>query len=180
MTLARLVAGVCALLFGRRLFWLFVGAIGFAFGMDLAARLFAGAPTLVVLTAAVLCGLAGAVLARAAQEVMIGIVGFAVGGYLATQLLIALMPYPGRNIWFALVGGGIAGVVLLNAVFDWAVILLSSLVGAAFIVEGSGAGGRATPLTYAVLAVIGIVVQAASKQRRPFGPRPWLPRGHNR
>ncbi len=172
MTLARLVAGVCALLFGRRLFWLFVGAVGFAFGMDLATRLFAGAPTLVVLTAAVLCGLAGAVLARAAQELMIGIVGFAAGGYLGTQLLLAMMPYPGRNVWFALLGGGIVGVVLLNAVFDWALILLSSLVGAAFIIEGSGAGGRATPLTYALLTIIGIVIQATSKQRWPFGPRP--------
>jgi hypothetical protein len=171
MTLARLLAGVCALFFGRQLFWLFVGAVGFALGMDLAARLFAGASTFVVLAAALLIGFAGAVLARAAQELMIGIVGFLAGGYLAAQLLTAVMPYPGRNIWFALIGGGIAGVLLLNALFDWALMVLSSLVGAAFIVEASRVSGQAVPLVYAMLAIIGIIIQANAKRRRPPSPR---------
>jgi hypothetical protein len=171
MTVARLLAGVCALLFGRQLFWLFVGAVGFALGMDVATRLFAGASTFVVLTAALMIGFAGAVLARAAQELMIAIVGFLAGSYLGAQFLTAVMPYPGRNIWFALVGGGIAGVLLLNALFEWALIVLSSLVGAGFIVEASGVSGQATPLLYAALAIIGIVIQAIAKRRRPPRPR---------
>jgi hypothetical protein len=168
MTLARLLAGVCALLFGRQLFWLFVGAVGFALGIDVATRLFAGSSTFVILTAALLIGVAGAILARATQEFMIGIVGFLVGGYLGAQLLTAVMPYPGRDLWFAVFGGGIAGVLLLNALFDWALIVMSSLVGAAFIVDASGVSGHSTPFLYAALAMIGIVIQAiARRQRRP-------------
>lgn len=169
MVLARLLAGLCALLLGRQLFWLFVAAVGFAVGMEVGARIFAGSPPLVVLTVSVIAGAAGAVLARAAEELMIAVIGFVAGSYLGTMLLVTLTPYPGRTIWFALFGGGVVGAVLLRAVFNWALIVLSSLVGAGIILRGLDV--QFSPLAYLGLTAIGILVQASASRRWPPPPR---------
>lgn len=172
MALAKLLAGLCALFLGRRLFWLFVGVVGFAFGAHLAARLFREQPHAVVLIIALTGGVAGAILARWMQELMIGVVGFLTGGYVGVQLLVAAMPYPGRAIWFALFIGGVVGALLAFTLFDWAVIFLSSLVGAGLIVEALGSSARAMPLVFFVLAAVGIGAQAATAHRPPRPPRP--------
>jgi len=169
MVLARLLAGVCALLLGRQLFWLFVGVVGFAVGMEIGARLFAGSSPSIVLAVSIVAGVAGALLARATEELMIAIVGFVAGSYLGALLLLALMPYPGRNIWFALFGGGIVGAVFVLSVFNWALIVLSALVGAGIILRALDV--QLSPLLYLGLAAIGIVVQAGANRRRPPLPR---------
>jgi hypothetical protein len=171
MLLAKLLAGACALLLGRQLFWLFVGVVGFAVGMEVAGRLFAGTSAVVAVAIAVLAGLAGAVLAIAAQEFMIGVVGFVAGSYLAAALLMFWMPHPGRYVWFALFGGGLAGAVLLSGLFDWALIVLSSLVGAGLMLQPIDIGPQMRPLVYCALVVAGILVQAGLKRRRPPPPR---------
>ncbi|HVQ21300.1 MAG TPA: hypothetical protein VMS23_09670, partial [Terrimicrobiaceae bacterium] len=51
--LAQILAGSALLLFGRRLFWLFVGVVGFIGGMRLGTEAFQGKPELVVLLIAV-------------------------------------------------------------------------------------------------------------------------------
>jgi hypothetical protein len=171
MLLGRLIAGVCILLLGRRLFWLFVGAVGFVLGMDLAASLLHGMPQWERLLIALVGGLVGAGLAAALEELMIGIAGFVGGAYIAAQILVILMPYPGRNIWLAMLGGGILGTLLLQALFDWALIVLSSVIGAGFIVQAVPAGGRATYVIFLALVLIGMVVQARLKDREHL-PRP--------
>jgi hypothetical protein len=165
MILGRLIAGVCALLLGRRLFWLFVGAVGFVLGMDLTAMLFRGLPPLAVVLIALAGGMVGAVLAAALEELMIGIAGFVGGAYVAGQILIALMPFPGRNIWLAMLVGGIVGTLLLAALFDWALIVLSSVIGAGFIIQAVPRAGGSTHVVFLVLVIIGVVVQARWKDR---------------
>jgi hypothetical protein len=169
MTLVKLLAGLCALFLGRRVFWLFVGVVGFVFGADLATRFFREQPHAVVLMIALAGGFVGAVLAYWMQEFMIGVVGFLAGSYIALQVLVAAMPYPGRMIWFALFIGGVLGALLAFTLFDWAIIVLSSLIGAGLIVEALGSGVRAVPLVFFVLAALGIAAQATVKRwpRRP-------------
>jgi hypothetical protein len=166
--LGRLIAGTCALLLGRRLFWLFVGAVGFVLGMDGAAMLVRGMPPAQVLLIAVVGGVVGAVLAVAIEELMIGVAGFAAGAYIGGQVLMMLMPYPGRNIWLAMLVGGLVGMLLLLALFDWALIVLSSVVGAGFIVQALPATGSVTALIFVVLVIVGISVQARLKDRERF------------
>src|SRR5713101_4691010 len=139
MLLAKLLAGVCSLFLGRRLFWLFVGVVGFAAGVEIAAEMFKGTPEIVVLGLALLLGVAGAALAMALEKLMIGVVGFVAGSYLGIAVLTALTPYPGRNIWLAVLVGGFVGAMLLVSLFDWALIVLSSLVGAGLILDASHA-----------------------------------------
>src|SRR5262249_2152248 len=108
MTIARIIAGLCALLLGRRAFWLFVGRRGCLVGSEMAGHLSWGAPEPVVLATAVASGIIGAALAYLLYEVMIGIAGFIAGSYLGMQLLAAVSSYPGRNLWIAALIGGFA------------------------------------------------------------------------
>ena len=167
MDLARLIAGGLALLFGRQLFWLFVGVVGFIIGMEIATRAYWGHPEPAVLIIALAAGVVGAVLAYVLQETMIAVVGFVAGGYVATMTLATVMPHPGRNLWLALLIGGLIGAVLLMSVFHWALIVLSSLFGASAVVEALHVGPDIAPVVFVALVVAGIVAQASLMRRRP-------------
>ncbi len=73
-----LLVGLAVLLLGRRLFWLFVGAAGFAVGLHVAPMVLNGPEWLMVVAALVL-GILGAVLAIFFQWLAIGLAGFAAG-----------------------------------------------------------------------------------------------------
>jgi len=65
--------------------------------------------------------------------------------------------------------GGIAGAILVAVVFDWALILLSSLVGASAIMEGLKLANPYAWIGLLVLCVIGVLVQAGIKRRETTG-----------
>ena len=75
--------GVVVLLFGRKLFWLCVAAIGFAAGVTLASHIVSEPTPLLQLTFAVLLGFVGALLALFVQKLAIGVAGFIAGGRFA-------------------------------------------------------------------------------------------------
>src|SRR3989442_15059137 len=81
--------GVVILLFGRKLFWLCVAAVGFAAGVELAPRLIHEPSTLLALTVAIVLGLIGALLAIFLQKIAIAVVGFLAGGKLALAIAAA-------------------------------------------------------------------------------------------
>jgi len=169
MVAAKLLAGLCALLLGRRLFWLFIGIGGFVLGAEIATRLFREQPQFVVLLSAVAGGVIGAVLAQRMQQLMIGVAGFIAGSYIGAELLLAAMPYPGRMIWFALFLGGLSGALLALTIFEWTIIVLSSVVGARLIVDALGPTLPAS--AFLCLAVVGVVIQAIIRPRRRRAPR---------
>jgi uncharacterized membrane protein YeaQ/YmgE (transglycosylase-associated protein family) len=167
MTFATVLGGVCALLLGRRLFWLFVGVVGFVTGSSLATTLYAGAPPTEIFVIALAAGIIGAALAYALQEVMIGIAGFAAGSGLASRVLLTTVPHPGRGLWIALLIGGCVGAVVFVAVFDWAVIIISSIFGADLLVRAFQGSESEAPLAVLGLALVGIVIQASAMRGRP-------------
>ena len=67
LLILRLLAGIVLLLAGRRLYWLFVAAIGFLAGLELAPRFLPQQPDLVIVIIAAVLGVAGALLAIVAQ-----------------------------------------------------------------------------------------------------------------
>jgi hypothetical protein len=69
-------------------------------------------------------------------------------------------------MWLALVGGGIAGAILVLFVFDWALIVLSSLTGAMMIIQAAGLTLPMNILLFLVLLSIGIAMQALIQDRR--------------
>lgn len=163
--------GGAILLFGRKLFWLFVAALGFAVGLEIAAYFMKEPPQWMMLLVALGCGLMGALLAILLQKLAIAVAGFIAGGRIAWALAAAFytehMHY--RGITFVI--GGILGALLLLALFNWVLILLSSVEGAHLIASGLPLPEKGSLILFIALAVVGVIVQG-SMLRRSHGSAP--------
>lgn len=159
-------AGLAALLFGRQLFWLFVGLVGFLVSFNLATQFLGGQPQWVILLIALVVGIAGALLAVFLQYIAVGIAGFLAGGY-AMFSLLQLLNLDINQVWlswFMFILGGVIGAILVLLLFDWALIILSAGVGAATLVQVTETFTELTPavnvILFVLLLVVGIAVQA--------------------
>jgi hypothetical protein len=61
--------------------------------------------------------------------------------------------------------GGIVGAILLLVLFDWALIVVSSLIGAHLIQSAIVLPASGSTIVFIGLVVLGILVQAASLRR---------------
>src|SRR5215467_8179107 len=87
---ARLLAflvGAVLLVLGRRLFWLFVGIVGFVTVYRLSLEALHVHPFAVRLALALVAGLFGVLLAVFVQRLAVGLAGFLVGAWFAAGLL---------------------------------------------------------------------------------------------
>lgn len=163
-----ILVAVLLLFFGERLYWLFVGGVGFVVGLDFATRVLAGQPEWMILLAAVLAGIVGAVLAVFLQRVAIGFAGFMAGGYLAQALLANLAGTPtAQPSTVAFVIGGIIVALLVLAFLDWALIVTSALMGAAMISQWAAQDPLWRTVAFAVLFLVGASAQAQMLRGRP-------------
>jgi len=160
-----ILIGAIILLFGRRLFWLCVAAVGFAAGMELAPHLMHEPTPVLQLSVAVVFGFVGALLALFLQKIAIAIAGFLSGGKLAMALVGAFIAEGARYPGITFIIGGIIGAILLLALFDWALIVMSALVGAHLISHTIVLPPTGATLLFVGLAAIGIIVQAAAFRR---------------
>lgn len=157
-----LLLGAALLIAGRKLFWLFVGIIGFITGMQLAAQFWTG-PELVAVIIGVVVGIIFALLAVFIEALAIGAAGFLAGGYILTTLTGMLGINDGFLFWVIYAIGGIIGILLVMLLFDWALIVLSSLAGAALIVQSLASGGTGA-LWFILLVIAGILIQGLTLQ----------------
>jgi hypothetical protein len=163
--LLTLLAGLALLLVGRRLFWLFVGLVGFFTVYRWFEPYPAAAPN-VRWALAILAGIVGIVLAIFLQKFAVALAGFFAGGWFALQFLgLQLSHGRGADLVVFVVAGVIAAVLAL-AVFNLALIILSSLAGADLIVEALRPGPGVAKILLIVLAVVGIAVQMGITARR--------------
>jgi hypothetical protein len=157
--------GVVILFFGRRLFWLCVAAIGFAAGVELAPHLIHEPSPLLALTVALVLGFIGALLATFLQKIAIAVAGFLAGGKLAVAISGAFYAAHTQDFWLTFLIGGIVGALLLLFLFDWALIFLSSVVGAHLIRAAIVLPATGNAILFVVLVLIGVVVQAGALRR---------------
>ena len=159
--------GVVILLFGRKLFWLCVAAVGFAAGVEIAPHLVHEPSPLLALTVAVVLGLIGALLALFLQKIAIAVLGFLAGGKLAGAIAAAFFVQYAQHSTVIFLVGGVIGAILLLVLFDWALIVVSSLIGANLIVfQGAiTLPTSGSTIVFLGLAIVGILVQAASFRR---------------
>jgi len=159
--------GFVILLFGRKLFWLCVAAVGFAAGVEIAPHLVHEPSPLLALTVAIILGIIGALLALFLQKIAIAVLGFLAGGKLAGAIAAAFLIHYGEHSTIVFLAGGIIGAILLLFLFDWALIVVSSLIGSHLIVyQGAIVLPQSGSLIVFIgLAVIGMLVQAASFRR---------------
>jgi hypothetical protein len=155
------IVGTVILLFGRKLFWLFVAALGFAVGVEIAAYFMHDPPVWMTLVIALGLGILGALLAIMLQKLAIAVAGFVAGGRLASALLAAFFVDYSHYRGITFVIGGIVGALLLLALFDWVLILLSSVEGAHLIGSGIVLPQSGAVILFCALVVIGLVVQGS-------------------
>ena len=157
MVVPNIIAGVLLLFFGRRLFWLFVGAVGFFAGATLVTDWLKIQSQSLVLLIAVGIGLIGALVSIFLQRLVVTIAGFLAGGHLLYTLAITeKYAFPP---WVAFLIGGAVGAIMILVLFDWALIALSCLTGASLIAENVSLDRSEAALAFIVLLVIGLIVQ---------------------
>jgi len=137
-SLVALIFGILSLFFGRKLFWVFAALIGFSVGLILGAQVLQGQSILIRILAPIAIAALCAVLALYAEKTMIilaGFFGLGVFGYLIANLF----NLPTLFHWIFLIGLGILGATLISRYMEWAIVIISSLIGS--IMAGAGLGG---------------------------------------
>ena len=160
MAILNILIGAGLLFFGRKVFWLFVAGAGFVAGLSLANRLLQG-PEWVGVIIGLGIGLLAALLAIFLQRFAIGLAGFLAGGYLALQFLVPLFQLQhGWLPWLAFIVGGVIGVILVGVFLDWALIALSTMAGAALMIEALRLRDGIALLVFIILILVGVSYQA--------------------
>jgi hypothetical protein len=143
--------------------------VGFLAGLTYAPRLpfFEGQPGWILLLIALAAGVVGALLSLVLQRFAVALAGFFVGGYAINSFLVILGLDTGQLSSITFVIGGIVGAVLVSFLFDWALILLSSLIGATLVTQSFNLSEPVSLGLFLLLLVAGIAVQVGIKMREP-------------
>lgn len=165
MSLVNILGGTLLLAFGRKIFWFFVAATGFFAGFELASRYLNIKSNWVTIVIALAFGLLGALLAYFFQRFAIGLAGFFAGAYIASRLVSQLATQVKGWEWLVILIGGIIGIVLMYIIFEWALIILSSLSGALLVVDGFKLTGLTATIIGVLLFAAGLVFQAGLSLR---------------
>ncbi|MGI9172639.1 MAG: DUF4203 domain-containing protein [Chthoniobacterales bacterium] len=165
-TALTLVVAALLLFLGRRIYWLFVGGVGFFIAMDWATRMFAPHSQTTLLLIGLVAGLVGALLAIFFQRLAVALAGFFAGGHFALLLLPNLgFTLTNQSSVIAFIVAGIIAALLALALFSWALIILSAMIGAALIAQWAAQTPSFRALIFLVLFVIGFAAQASMLRR---------------
>lgn len=159
-----LALGAVLVLFGRRLFWLFVGAAGFVVGREFAAGMLETESSRAVLWIGIAAGAVGAVAGMFLQKLAIAAAGFLAGGYIVLELLRMSAVAEGPVGWVGFVAGGVVGTILMSVLFRWALIVLSSVLGGALVAESLPVTPVLKTIVFLALGAIGVLVQGWKKR----------------
>ncbi len=167
-----LAVGVVVLLFGRRLFWLLVTAVGLLAGFAFAQHFFAQAQAWVALAVGVAAGLVAIAVVRFVQKLAVALAAFLVGGYAALWLVsnLAAMAVVGTAVgefapWVVFLIGGAVAALFGQLFFRLALIVVSSIAGAFLIVQSLPLEPRWTALALVALTFFGILFQRRRRKR---------------
>ena len=160
-----------ALLFGgRKLFWFAIGVLGFYLGMKIAPMFIDTTQAWTMILISLGVGALSALVAILLQKIAVGIAGFLLGSYGAFIGMNKIGLTLGSMSWLPIVCFGVLGVILAAIVFEWALILFSSLAGAYLFVTTLNVTPSLEFPLFVVSAIAGIVVQAKSKgKKKPDG-----------
>jgi hypothetical protein len=110
-------------------------------------------------------GLLGALLSVLLQKFAVGLAGLVAGGYVTYTLLQMTMMEAGQYQWLIIVAGALLGAVLAGSMFDWAMILITSICGAVLIYQGIGLELSFAYILLIGLVILGIIVQGKIRTR---------------
>lgn len=159
MIVIRILTGLALLTIGRRLFWLFVGTIGFAVGIVLAAQIFPGQSDLTQIFIAVILGILGALLAVTLQRIALIAAGFFGSGYLVFTLLDSFNLLSDLVLFGVVLLGALIGASVISKLFDTGLILLSSMIGAMLIIQSFNFSPIITLTGFGIISLVGVLIQ---------------------
>ena len=170
MNFLNLILGTMLILSGRKLFWLFVGGMGFVFSLSLATQIISGQPMWVLVLFSLIIGIIGAFLAIFLEKAAVILGGFLAGAYLLASL-VNLLKMGSIFSWLPYLVGGILGGLLVAALLEWSLIVLSSLVGTMLVIEAININPGLVGLAGFLLFLVGIGIQAVvlSREGHPEG-----------
>ncbi len=159
MFLIKPLLGVSLLIWGRKLFWLFVAAAGFLTGWQIAQAITPN--EWIGIFVGILFAILGALLAVLLQKIAVGVAGFLMGGYILTSVSELFGLQLGLAYWGFFLVGGIGGAILIGVFLDWALIWLSSFAGASLLMGMVPLSGATRILVFVAILFIGVIIQAS-------------------
>src|SRR5205823_9683368 len=91
--------------------------------------------------------------------------GFLSGGKLALAIAAAFVANASDFYWVTFIIGGVIGAILLLMLFDWALIFLSSIVGAYLMLAAVKLPATGSTVLLMVLVVVAVLVQVGALRR---------------
>ncbi len=171
-----IVAGLALLIFGRRLFWLAIAGLGAFVAVWLTFQLGQALEPQMRVGVAVVAGLVGAVFAIAAQKAALNVAGTVLGALLCGWITYVvhtdfLFKDPAGWPLAAAIVGAFLGLLFAQKLFNAALILVSSGVGALLLTQGLSAVWLWDPmretLAMGTLFIAGLLVQKGRKKPPP-------------
>jgi hypothetical protein len=157
-----IVIGVILLLLGRRAYLISVGILGFLGGLYLFTLFIGTAHDWRSVLFALLFGTVGSLLAFSLHKAAWIFGGFCGGGVLLLYLNDASgIGGDGSPVMLFVVGGA-AGAAFFLLLLDWALIVVTSIMGAVLIAYQSRLEGAAGLALFALLLLTGMLVQGSS------------------
>ena len=161
-----IVAGAVLLLFGRRLYWLFAAVVGFVVVFLVTGRLTPELSEGAALLASLAGGVVGAVVTVFAHKILLGLIGGLGGGLIALWQVQTLGVERGLAWLLAMVLGGVLGAWLASSLFEFALVLLSSLLGAQLLLGAGPLEPEWLGPAYLALVALGLFFQLVVAKRR--------------
>lgn len=162
--------GIALLTYGRKLYWLALGAVGFFGGIWFAGRWPELNSADFGLGISFLLGVLGACLIVFAQRMAVGLGGFVIGGALtywsAAWLTVPTGWQPGPWLWVCAAFGAIFGALFASSLFNASLLALTSLCGALLVAKASQIGPPHESWLFLLLLCAGIFAQSGHDRRR--------------
>jgi hypothetical protein len=167
--LITILLGFIILVGGNQLYWLFVGAAGFFLGVQITELIGFDQTLWQQLTFALAVGLSATFLSYYQRKIMVYLAGFLAGGYFITSMPAVLGWSDILGGWQAFVLAGALTVLALILAYDLALIVISSLWGAAMIAQNLRLASISPQAAFVVLILFGVIAQWLLMQ---YGFRP--------
>ena len=160
MPILPLLSGIVLLVSGRRLFWLIIAILGFIFSYQLVQENSPNLSQEAILVIGLLLGIVGAMLAVFIQKIAIALAGLLAGAMVADYIWHWL-GQTGDLYILAIIAGAILGCLFMVVIFEWALVILTSLAGASLLVQSLDLSGQAmSGIIFLALALLGIFIQS--------------------
>jgi hypothetical protein len=152
------VIGGILLILGRKYAWSFTAGLIFYLFMEVTAKGLFDFPDLVILMIGIVLAVSGGLLAAVLPRVTAPIAGFLAAGYLLSLLAGVFEWFPTQP-WMPYTAGGLLGLILILGAKDWALTVLSSLIGALMVTRASAIVSSWLLAAFLGLTLAGVVIQ---------------------